>query len=165
MKQTRMKTEARKEDILAAALPLAERHGYTNITRDQIAAAAKVSGPTLHYHFGTIAQLRRDLMRYAVREVCLRVIAQGLMIRDPQAMKAGAELRRPVRRRMNSTCRVRPASAPIFIATTSQHPHGSRNGSKPPQCISSDNSRLRAGQSGDELTTSAFRRSRKSATA
>jgi|AntDeeMinimDraft_4_1070355.scaffolds.fasta_scaffold05921_2 AcrR family transcriptional regulator len=94
MKQTRMKTEARKEDILAAALPLAERHGYTNITRDQIAAAAKVSGPTLHYHFGTIAQLRRDLMRYAVREVCLRVIAQGLMIRDPQAMKAGAELRR-----------------------------------------------------------------------
>jgi len=94
MKQTRMKPDARKEEILAAALPLAVAHGYAKVTRDQIAAAAKVSGPTLHYHFGTIAQLRRDLMRYAVRESCLRVIAQGILVRDPQAMKADVGLRR-----------------------------------------------------------------------
>lgn len=94
MKQTRMKTEARKEDILAAALPLAELHGYTAITRNDIAQAAKVSGPTLHYHFGTIAQLRRDLMRYAVKHGCLRVIAQGIVANDAQALKVDEATRK-----------------------------------------------------------------------
>lgn len=87
MKQTRMKTDARKEDILAAALPLAERNGYTTITRNDIAKAARISGPTLHYHFGTMAQLRRDLMRYAIKAGSARVIAQGVVANDPQAMK------------------------------------------------------------------------------
>lgn len=94
MKQTRMKTDARKEDILAAALPLAERHGYTAVTRNAIAKAAQVSGPTLHYHFGTMAQLRRDLMRYAIRENSARVIAQGIVANDPQAMKLDEATRR-----------------------------------------------------------------------
>lgn len=87
MKQTRMKTAARKEDILAAALQLAEEGGYLTVTRNDIAAAAQVSGPTLHYHFGTMAQLRRDLMRYAIRVGSSRVIAQGVVAGDPQAMK------------------------------------------------------------------------------
>lgn len=97
MKQKRMRPEARKEEILAAAVALAVVHGYSQVTRDQIAQAAKVSGPTLHYHFGTIAQLRRDLMRYAVRNAdtagCLRVIAQGLVANDTQAAKASPDVR------------------------------------------------------------------------
>jgi len=87
MKQVRMKPAARKEDILAAALPLAERKGYAKVTRDEIAAAAKVSGPVLHYHFGSMEQLRRSLMRYAVKNGCLKVIAQGIVANDPQALK------------------------------------------------------------------------------
>lgn len=94
MKQKRLKTEARKEDILAAALPLAELLGYAKLTRDQIAEAALVSGPTLHYHFGTMVDFRRDLMRYAVRHENLRVIAQGLTANDPQAAKAPEAVRR-----------------------------------------------------------------------
>lgn len=94
MKQTRMKTEARKEDILAAALLLAERQGYTAITRNDIAKAAGIKGPTLHYHFGTMAQLRRDLMRYAIRQDSVKVVAQGIVANDPQAMKLDEETRR-----------------------------------------------------------------------
>lgn len=90
----RMKPEARKEDILAAALPLAVRHGYSRLTRQQIAAAAGVSGPVLNYHFGTMPQFRRDLMRYAIKEETLAVIAQGLTAGDQQARKASEALRR-----------------------------------------------------------------------
>ena len=89
-----MKPEKRKEDVLAAALPLAEEHGYNNVTRNQIAQAAGVSGSSIHYYFGTIGQLRRDLMRHAVKEESLAVIAQGLTAGDPQAQKAPEELRR-----------------------------------------------------------------------
>lgn len=94
MKQVRMKPDARKEDIMAAALPLAERKGYNRITRDEIVAAAKVSGPVLHYHFGSMDQFRRSLMRYAVKNRCLRVIAQGIVANDVQALKVDEATRR-----------------------------------------------------------------------
>ena len=93
MKQNRLAAAVRKQDILAAGLHVAERDGFANVTRDNIAAQARVSGPTVQYHFGTMKQLRKELMRYAVRQKNLRVIAQGIAAGDPQAMKASPELR------------------------------------------------------------------------
>ena len=90
----RMKPEARKEDILAAALGLAEEHGYNKISRSQIAKAANVTGPILNYHFGTMTKFRRDLMRYAVRLGNLKVIAQGLCSGDVHAQKADEDVKR-----------------------------------------------------------------------
>lgn len=92
-KTTRKAPAARKEQILAVALVLAEADGYQRITRDGIAAAAGLSGPTVQYHFGTMAQLRRDLMRYAIRQNSLRVIGQGVACGDAQAGKLNEELR------------------------------------------------------------------------
>ena len=94
MKRTRLKPEARKEDILAAALPLAEKYGYTNISKERIGKAAGVSGPVVNYHFGTMVQFRRDLMRYAIKEGNLAVIAQGLSAGDAHAKKAPPELKK-----------------------------------------------------------------------
>lgn len=94
MKTPRKKSEVRKEDILAKALKLAETKGYRDVTREEITTAAGVSGPVVNYHFGTMTQFQRDLMRYAVRHENLAVIAQGLCARDPQARKASEELRR-----------------------------------------------------------------------
>jgi AcrR family transcriptional regulator len=93
MKQNRMNATVRRQDILAAGLHVAERDGFANVTRNNIAAHAKVSGPTVQYHFGTIKQLRRELMRYAVHHKNLRVIAQGIAAGDAQALKAPPELR------------------------------------------------------------------------
>jgi AcrR family transcriptional regulator len=93
-KRKRLKPEVRKESILAAAVPLAEEHGYACISRDAIAAAAGVTGPTLSHYFGTMAQFRRDLMRYAIREECLRILAQGLAAGSIQAQRAPPDLRR-----------------------------------------------------------------------
>lgn len=94
MKRKRLKPDARKDDVLAAALPLAEAHGFANLTREQVGQAAGVTGPVLSYHFGTMPQFRRDLMRYAVKVESLAVIAQGLTAGDPYAKKAPEDLRR-----------------------------------------------------------------------
>lgn len=94
MTTTRKKPAVRKDEILTVALPLAEADGYQCVTRDQIAKAAGCSGPTVQYHFGTMAQLRRDIMRQAIKRECLRVVAQGLASGDAQAVKAPEDLRR-----------------------------------------------------------------------
>lgn len=94
MKQQRLKPAARKEDILAVALPLAEDEGYDNITRAQVGAAAGVSGPVLNYHFGTMSQFKHDLMAYAIKAESLSVVAQGLSKGDEQAKGAPKALRR-----------------------------------------------------------------------
>lgn len=97
-KQTRMKPAARKEDILKAALSLAEGYGYTQLTRKQVGAAAGVSGTAVQYHFSTMPKFRRELMRYAVKQRNAVVVAQGLAVRDPQALKADEDLRHAARR-------------------------------------------------------------------
>lgn len=94
MANRRLKPAVRKAEILTAALPLASARGYANVTRNDIAAAAGISGPAVQYHFGTMTQLRTDLMRHAVKQECLRVIAQGLAAQDRHAERADAELKR-----------------------------------------------------------------------
>ena len=81
-----MKTD--KNTLLALGAELATGIGYANVTRQKLADAAGVSMGVVNYHFGTMAQFRRDLMRYAVRTECLPVIAQGLVVRDSHALKA-----------------------------------------------------------------------------
>lgn len=94
MKKRRFKPEVRKDEILAAALRLASQGHYLKITREEIAAAIKVSGPVIHYHFKTMAQLRSDLMRAAVKQEVLTVIAQGLVGNDPRTARISDELKR-----------------------------------------------------------------------
>lgn len=94
MRQQRLKPDARKENILAVALPLAAEYGYTKITRDQVAAAAGVSGPVLNYHFGSMVTFRWQLMRYAVQKECLPVVAQGVVAGDERTLEASPDLRR-----------------------------------------------------------------------
>lgn len=89
----RMKPEARKADILAAALKLSERRGYASITRQEVTEAAGVTGPLVNHYFGTMAQLRRDIIRHAIKEENLRVLAQGLVAGDKYARRAPAKLR------------------------------------------------------------------------
>ncbi len=94
MSTKRLKPAIRKEEILAAALVLAAAHGYTNVTRAEIAYQIGVSGPAIQYHFGTMGKLRVELMRYAVKQRHPQVVAQGLVARDRHAVKADDELKR-----------------------------------------------------------------------
>lgn len=93
MTRTRMSRRARHDDILAAALRVSVTVGYNRITRDDIALAAGCSPALVSEMFGTMVCLRRAMMRAAVANAVLPVIAQGLALRDPHALRAPAELR------------------------------------------------------------------------
>lgn len=101
MKQKRLKPAIRKEEVLAAALVLAAEHGYTAISRNAIAEQTGIGGSAIQYHFKTMAQLRTELMRYAVKHRHPRVVAQGLAVRDRHALKADDDLKRQA---MASVC-------------------------------------------------------------
>jgi len=90
---SKLEARARAAQILAAAVEAARDHGYTRLTRKQVAARIGISASLVPHYMGTMAQLRRRIMREAVRLECLPVIAQGLAVRDPHAMAAPAELR------------------------------------------------------------------------
>lgn len=93
--------EVRKDEILAAAIALAACAHYAQVTRDQIGARIGVTGTAVQYHFGTMRQLRTAIMRSAVKRAgvdsddttALRVVAQGLLAKEPHAMRASAGVR------------------------------------------------------------------------
>ena len=90
----RYKTDVRKEEIVAVALKLAEASHYAQVQRKQIADIMGVTPPALTYHYGTMEQLRRDIMRAAIKQENLVVVAQGLVAQDVYAKKAPEALRR-----------------------------------------------------------------------
>ena len=83
-----------RDKILNAAIRLSDETHYNNLTRASIATRAGVSDALVSHHWGTMAQLRRSVMREAVRVRMLSVIAQGLQSRDPVAIKCDEETKR-----------------------------------------------------------------------
>jgi AcrR family transcriptional regulator len=94
-KQIHLEKRERVAQILGTALMLCERpkSSYLRLTRDEIAQKAGIPSSLIAYHCGTMENLRRDIMREAVRVGCLPVIAQGLAARDRHALKAPEDLR------------------------------------------------------------------------
>lgn len=89
----RLAPKDRKDQILTAAVNLASLNGYQNVTREAIAEAAQCAPASVSHYFGTMTQLRRDIVRAAVRHAILPVIAQALAARDPHVKKASDELK------------------------------------------------------------------------
>jgi hypothetical protein len=83
----------RKAEVLAHALKMAERYGYENIRRDELAAVSRVSAGRVS-QLWTAAALRTAVMREAVARQNLRVVAQGLALRHSVAVNAPYSLRR-----------------------------------------------------------------------
>lgn len=88
MKRTRLTPQVRKDQLLTVALSLAAVHGYARLTRDQIAAGAGVSAGLVSQSFGTMTNLRRDIVRAAVRTENLPVLGQALAAIDAHARSA-----------------------------------------------------------------------------
>lgn len=85
-------------EILTEAITQAAQRGYQNIKRQEIADALGISAGLINAYYGTMPQLKRAVMRRAIRvsacDASLRVIAQGLAARDKQAEKAPDALKR-----------------------------------------------------------------------
>jgi len=92
--RTRLKPEIRREQILAAALVIAERDGYNALTRDGIAIQAGVAAGQVNHIFNTMTQLRRAVMRAAVHREILPIVAQGVAQGDKDAHAAPDWLKR-----------------------------------------------------------------------
>lgn len=90
----RMAPDERKETILTAAVSVAKTNGYNKMTRDDIARHAGVSTGLVTFYFSTMTQLRRAVIRSAITNEVLEVVAQGLAIGDDQAKKAPDELKK-----------------------------------------------------------------------
>ena len=82
-----------RAEILDAALDVAERGHYLQITREDIASAAGVSPGLVAYYLGPMDRVRDAVMTEAVRVERLAVVAQGLSARDPIALEAPRVLR------------------------------------------------------------------------
>lgn len=79
----------RRTELLSVAIELAELPGmtYMDVTRQQIAEKAGCSTGLVSHTLGTMNNLRKALMRYAVSHKHYKIIAQGLVRNDSQAMK------------------------------------------------------------------------------
>jgi AcrR family transcriptional regulator len=93
MSRIRKTADDRREQCIETALELAKDKPYYQVTRNEIADAVGIAGSVVQWHFGTVKNMRRDIMRAAIKAEHLDVIAQGIANRDPHALKAPAELR------------------------------------------------------------------------
>ncbi|MEG1884863.1 MAG: TetR/AcrR family transcriptional regulator [Alistipes sp.] len=89
----RVNPELRKDHVLNVALALSEVEGYSKVTRLQVADAAGVSTGTVSKHFGTMDQLRNDVVRRAVKTKNLKVIAQAIAAGDRHVKKIDVDLK------------------------------------------------------------------------
>jgi len=89
----RMAPADRRRQILATAVKLSRRKGYRNITRDGVAEEAGVSQGLVNRYFGSIDGLRDAVMKQAIEDHDVKIVAQGIAHRDKVALRAPAGLR------------------------------------------------------------------------
>ena len=91
---SRLKPDDRKLQILRAALIVASKDGgLSTISRQAVAAEAGCAESLVSRYFGTMVEFKRTIMRAAVHNQILSVVAQGLAMGDKHAQKADPELK------------------------------------------------------------------------
>ena len=88
-----MNGKERKQEILAAAVTVAFHTGWMKMTRSNVAFQAGVAEGLVNRYFSTMTQLRRAVMRHAVQNDMVKIVAEGIALRDAAAMKASEELK------------------------------------------------------------------------
>lgn len=91
-KQRRMAPKDRKADIMSAALRAATKCGFANVRAKDIAEEADCAHGLMFSYFGTMAQMRRAVMRAAIKQEVLCIVAAGIALGDKDACKAPKEL-------------------------------------------------------------------------
>lgn len=84
----------RREQILAAAVQLARHQRFDTLTRSQIADAAQVAVGTVSHACGTMRAVHDGILRRAIADNVLEVIADGLASRNPIAKNETTERQR-----------------------------------------------------------------------
>jgi AcrR family transcriptional regulator len=90
----RLSPEIRANQIIDAGLKVASVQGWRAVTRDAVAFEAQVSPAMINVRFSTMARLSRAIMRKAIEDEVLQVVAQGYAAGDPTALKIDEDLKR-----------------------------------------------------------------------
>ena len=90
---TKEEVSKNKTAMIEAALTRAECVGFANLTRVEIADACGVSPALVSLRFGTLASMKRDVIRAAIRKESLPVIAYLMAVKDPACKKITPELK------------------------------------------------------------------------
>jgi AcrR family transcriptional regulator len=77
-KRTRLTADTRRDEIERAALSVAERNGYNRLTREDVATEAAVSPSLVSHYMGTVGEMEHRVIRRAIRDGNLQVIAQAV---------------------------------------------------------------------------------------
>lgn len=97
MTTSRLPPAQREPLLLQAAVEEAEQVGFSRITQQGIAARAGVAGSLVYHYLGAMADVKSAVMLHAVQNRNLRIVAQGMALNDPIAMKAPRKLRAEAR--------------------------------------------------------------------
>lgn len=94
----RLPHEVRRDQILSTAMILGEKLGILGFTRDFLASEAGVSCGHVNFIFGNITNVKREMIKEAIRCKNLNILGQALScVSDPDlqrlAMKASNELK------------------------------------------------------------------------
>ena len=92
-KRRRLEPKDRKRELVDAGLVACDQVGFAALRREDVARVAGCVSGTISLHFTTWGQYKRALMREAIRRGALRVIAEGLALRDPNALKAPEDVK------------------------------------------------------------------------
>lgn len=95
MTSKRYKPSIRRELILSAAIAAARKPGgWSLLTRQVIAAAAGCSEGLVSRYLGDMPSARRAVMKVAVKEEIVEIIAQSVVAHDGYAVKNKALMQR-----------------------------------------------------------------------
>ena len=82
-----------KEELLTAALKVAERTHYKYMTRDAIGEEAGCPGSLVTYHLGIMSKLRRSVVGEAIRVKNWKVLGQALADGNPRVIGLKEEIK------------------------------------------------------------------------
>lgn len=82
MSREKLTQEQRKKQILETAIFLAEKKGYQNFTRQEIADKIGISPSYVNFYFNTAKIMKEAVLNEAIRTENLRIVAQASLTKD-----------------------------------------------------------------------------------
>lgn len=90
---TKEQLSTKKTEMVTAALARAEKIGFGSLTRDEVANACNCSPALVNIRFGTLAAMKNDILRAAIKRERLPIVAYALAVAHPLCKKISPELR------------------------------------------------------------------------